>query len=135
MHFLNLILNMIHRMRHPASLPSDVATDLGLGIYSRLPLMELLKLIQSPTFKTDKLKKFMRKEIADGVFKHAARKDIFQFTSRFSYLFGQGVLEFVLHFDTEGRLRRAYVHFQETQIELELDTAMFYTLTENLSQQ
>lgn len=135
MHFLDLILDLVHRFSHPGSLPNDVAYDLGLEVYGRLSVNELLQMLKNPTH----LKKYMKKGLADQLFVHAQRKDIFKLTSRFTYFFNQGLLEFVLDFDSDEQLRRAYATFHNSKgnlmVELPLPTTPFYTLTENLSQQ
>jgi hypothetical protein len=137
MQFIDSILYLFHRINYPFSLPSDIAKDLGITTCNRITLPEILQIIKNPDFKPSSLKKFMTKEAADAIFKHALRKDIFKQTSRFSYCFSKGVVEFVLFFDEDHRLRRAYIHNHDPQqdfnLEFQLDRALFYEAPKSCS--
>lgn len=123
MKVLDLILRFLLRFRYPATLPEDIAADLGFNTSNFITFKEFVEKLTSHRC-SQRLTRFMPREAAEAVFQSALRKERFRMNSLFSYYFHEGWLEFILQFDAEGRLRRIYLQHKlirsETGIEIPL---------------
>lgn len=100
---------MMGRLRYPVSLPQEVADAVGFRGAPVFSFRELLQRLTNPGCVLYNFIRMMPREVAEGLFEKAARKESFGAYSIYSYYFRQGWLEFVLHFDDMGRLRRVYL--------------------------
>ena len=73
---------------------------------------ELIEILHRSDTVPTRLFKMMTRREAELAFRNAVRKEVFQRTSLYSYLFEGGWLEFQLHFDESNRLRRLYILHQ-----------------------
>ena len=108
MYLLHSFTRLISRFRYPASLPEDIAKDLGIHLSNSLSFDAFLKLLSSPHMHPTKIKKYMPRAQAESAFSSALRTEVFPACSLFSYYFSKGWVVIALHFDEEERLRRAY---------------------------
>lgn len=120
MKVLNRLRRFFVRLRHPFSLPEDVASDLGLNLSNYLSVSELICSLASPECRPTKLIKFMPREQAEQRFSTALRKEIFRHNSLFSYYFNGEWVEFVLQFDEHSRLRRLYLRHKNLKQKCEI---------------
>ncbi len=111
------VRRLLWRFRHPVSLPEEIADALGIELSNNLALSELIRKVQAPECLPQRLRRFMPREEAEAAFKMAARRESFRYSSLYSYYFSGGWVEFSLHFDEWGRLRRLYVIHKEIEEE------------------
>ena len=102
--------DLLMRLRYPASLPEEVAQALGLEIGNFLSFKKFLHALTSPDICPKTLFRFMPRQEAEQAFEGALRKELFAYSSLFSFYFPEGWLEFELQFDQELRLRRVFLH-------------------------
>lgn len=100
---------MLCRLRHPVSLPQEVADAVGFRGGPVNTFCELMLRLTSPGCVCHHLCRMMPREVVEELFDRAVRKEDFGLHSIYSYYFRQGYLEFVLHYDELGRLRRVYL--------------------------
>ena len=108
MYLLQSFTRLLCRFRYPASLPEDIAKDLGIHLSNTLSFDAFLKLLSSPHMHPTKIRKFMPRQQAESAFGSALRNESFPSCSLFSYYFSKGWVVIALHYDEEERLRRAY---------------------------
>lgn len=113
---MQLLINFsrfINRFRYPASLPEDVAGDLGIELPNNIDFDELLQRLSCTCPKT--LWKKMSRYAAESAFQGSLKKEIFRSSSLFSYYFNQGWVVITLYFDENNSLRRLYVQTPERE--------------------
>jgi hypothetical protein len=98
------------RFRYPITLPEEVAGALGIDLPNFLTFEQFVERLTGPECCPTRLNRFMPREKAEEAFLHAHCKELFKQTSLFSFYFTEGYLEFILHFDEQGLLRRLYMH-------------------------
>lgn len=118
------VLRCYQRLRYPAILPSTIAADLGLTKAHFLTFSDLFMLLTDSSCSLKKLSRFMPREKAEEVFHRAQRQERFGRSSRYSYYFNEGWLEFMLHFDDESRLRRVYFQHKRLQTQQKVEIAV-----------
>ncbi len=109
--------NFFLRVRYPASLPEDIATDLGINTSNFLTFEEFVDQLTSHSCRPKRLTRFMPRDAAEAAFQSALRKERFGRNSLFSYYFHEGWLEFSLYFDEQARLRRIYLQHKRLSSE------------------
>lgn len=109
------------RLRYPASLPEEIAADLGISASNLLTFNEFVTQLSNLSTCPQRLIRFMPREQAEAAFESAQRKERFGRNSLFSYYFHEGWLEFKLHFDEQSRLRRIYLHHRNLPSENEIE--------------
>ena len=107
------LIRLLQRFWYPVSLPEDVAYALGIEIPTFMGFEKLLATLTSPCCQPTNLHRFMPRDFAEEFFTSAVRKERFRQHSLFSYYFNRGWLEFVLHFDSDRRLRRLYIEHRD----------------------
>lgn len=103
-------IRLISRLKHPVSLPEEVAFDLGIVLSNRLNYQQLTDLFRQEKLIPSKLHRFMSRQLAEQSFVHAVKIERFCRESHFSYCFDGNWIDFTLHFDQNDQLRRLYVH-------------------------
>lgn len=103
------ISRFFSHFRYPASLPEDIALDLGIEIPKSLNFQKFLEELASPHIRLKKIYKFMPQEEAELAFNSALKKESFKSTTLFSYFFPEGWVVITLYFDEEKQLRRLHV--------------------------
>jgi hypothetical protein len=106
---VNPMFKLLERLRYPFSLPNEVASDLGIDIQRCISFKNFLVALSNPSCCPKNLCRFMPRNLADKCFETAMRKEKFPQHSLYSYHFNGAWMEFVLHFDDQGRLRRLYL--------------------------
>jgi hypothetical protein len=101
---------LLIRLRHPISLPEEIARDLGIPISNYLDYQQLTHFIRQGGLTPTKLHKFMARDVAEAAFDHAIKVEKFCRESHFSYCFNDHWMDFTLHFDQNDQLRRLYFH-------------------------
>jgi hypothetical protein len=110
---LSPLFRLMSRVRHPVSLPEDVAVALGFQCSNICSMDYLLSQLRSPSLRPTELKKLMPRKKAEALFCRACRTERFQRNTLCSFYFRRGWLEFVLQFDENSRLRRVYVQHRD----------------------
>lgn len=100
------------RFRYPASLPEEIAKDLGVPLSNSHSFDEIITMLTSKNCCPQQLHRFMKRCEVDIIFQHARKKEQFKNSVLYSYYFTEGWLEFALKFDEDSRLRRIYLHHQ-----------------------
>ncbi len=95
--------------RYPASLPEDVALDLGVDLPRAPTFCKFIEALSSPHLYSKKLYKLMSKEEVERAFSRALKRENFRSTTLFSYFFTEGWLVLTLYFDENKKLQRLYV--------------------------
>lgn len=108
---------LLLRFRYPVALPEDIASALGTTLPNNLTFEEFIQRLSDPTFRSNRLIKFMSRQSAEEAFEKAQHKEHFPMNSLFSYYFHEGWLEFNLQFDNEARLRRLYLQHKKISSE------------------
>lgn len=109
MKMLDRIYRLLSRFRYPVSMPEDVARDLGLNISNYVTFSEFINSVIDPLSPPKNLARYMSRDIAEGMFCLARKKEKFKTCSLFSYHFKDGWMEFILQFDNQSQLRRLYI--------------------------
>lgn len=109
-HFFNYFLI---RFRYPVSLPEDIAHALGIELSNFITFDQFVEMLIAPSLRPTKLCKFMPRDVAEGAFSNALRKEKFRLNTLCSYYFSEGWVEFILQFDESSRLRRIYVNHKK----------------------
>jgi len=104
------LLAFFVRLRYPYSLPEELASDLGLPLCNSMPFARIETKICKRRWCPSTLYKFMSRDEALSTLSRAYRVDHFGCKEIVSYYFREGWIEFELHFDPEGRLRRLQLH-------------------------
>ncbi len=113
----NFIQRFLLRFRFPVSLPEEIADALGVYLPTKATVDELLTRLTTKGCQPTRLMRFMPRLKAESAFRTARRSDRFARTTHFAYYFLDGWLEFCLHFDSEDRLRRLYIHHRSLNAE------------------
>jgi len=123
----NWMFRLFLRLRYPASLPEEIATDLGINTTSFQTFEQFVTQLTHCDFRPKHLTRFMPRANAEAAFQSAQRKERFGRNSLYSYYFHEGWLEFSLHFDEKARLRRVYLQHKhiaaEQGIEIPLNSS------------
>lgn len=123
MRIVHQFLQCLARLRYPVSMPREVAEDLGFELTSQLSYKKFFEMLIDPASRPKKLSRWMPRDIAEGVFQYAKRKERFIHNSLFSYYFKDGWIEFILQFDDEARLRRLYLRHKRLKEKHEITLA------------
>ncbi|MFA6916197.1 MAG: hypothetical protein WC222_07355 [Parachlamydiales bacterium] len=106
---LKPLKRLITRWRYPVCCPEDISQALGLRLSNQLTFDELINQLTSPHCSINSLYKYMNRSAAEASFGNALRVERFLHTTLVSYFFSEGWMEFNLHFDDDGKLRRLYL--------------------------
>jgi len=109
MSLVKSLTRLINRFRYPASMPEDIAQDLGYHFSNALTFQELLQILSSSAYRPEHLWRMMPRPLAEMTFRYALKKETFHSSTLFSYSFHHGWLVFALYFDEHARLRRLFV--------------------------
>lgn len=112
---IHWVFHFYQRVRYPATLPKDIATDLGIPSSHFLSFDDLFSQLTHTECRLENLRRYMLREEAEAAFHSAQKHDKFGRSSLFSYYFKEGWLEFSLHFDEHSRLRRIYLQHRRVQ--------------------
>lgn len=104
------LLLLYWRLRHPVSLPEDIAADLGITLSNFLTDDEIVDEMTSSQCCPTRLKRLMSRTRAEAAFHSACRCEKFTHHTLYSYYFRGGWVEIFLKFDDKERLRRLYVN-------------------------
>ncbi|MCB1181343.1 MAG: hypothetical protein KDK55_04905 [Chlamydiia bacterium] len=107
--FQKSLLRLLSRFRYPASLPEEVASDLGLFIPNTISFKDFMSFLRSNHCCPTTLKRGMDRFDAERVFSSPLKKEIFSSRTLLSYYFAKGWLVITLFFDEGGQLTRAQV--------------------------
>lgn len=107
------LCRLIMRFRYPFSIPSDIASALGIQTSHFITFNKLISCLTNPDCKPATLSKYMPRSQAESTFGTALRKERFQNESLYSYHINGKWIEFVLHFDDQARLRRLYLSHKD----------------------
>lgn len=103
---------LMMRWRHPFCLPEEVLSVLGLESPSlTLSFDELMHFLSSAECQPQNLMRYMSRVDAEAVFSEALKKERFNNETLFSFYFAESWVEFILHFDSESKLRRVYLQY------------------------
>lgn len=108
-HFFRLMF----RFRYPVCCPKDLSQALGVSLPNCLSFQQLIEVLSHGGYRVASLEKFMLRDKAEATFSNAQRIERFPSNTLVSYYFNEGWLEFNLHFDDHGRLRRLYLNHQD----------------------
>ncbi len=114
-------LKLVARLRHPHTLPEEVAQILGLNVSNYLSYEQFTQLLCKQGHCPKTLMRFMPREQAERIFSSASYKEHFCNESHFSYSFKQGVIDFTLTYDAENRLRRLYLNHRGMNLDEKLE--------------
>lgn len=117
----NQTKRLLLRFRFPISLPEEVAEALGIYLPSSVNSQDLIARLTNKGCQPTRLIRFMPRYKAEEAFHRAWRCDRFSHITLFTYYFLEGLVEFCLHFDAEGRLRRLYVQHRSLKEELGIE--------------
>lgn len=106
MQLLDNVARLWQRLRHPYSLPRDIACDLGICAAPLLSIEELIADLVSCRCLPRCFTRSMPRFEAEKCFRAALKKEFFRDCSLFSYAFTTGWVVFSLYFDANGHLRR-----------------------------
>jgi hypothetical protein len=123
---------VFHRFRYPASLPEEIAGELGVKLSNFLTFEEFVSFLTNPSCQPSRLQRFMDREMAEAVFESAQRKEKFGRSSLFSYYFHEGWLEFNLCFDEQARLRRVYLQHKHIAAEQGVEISLSHFSSESV---
>ncbi|SCA63413.1 Uncharacterized protein SCG7109_AO_00090 [Chlamydiales bacterium SCGC AG-110-M15] len=109
--FVGSVRRLLMRWRYPFTLPEDILSVLGVDdIGGSLSFHDFMHVLSSPECRPQRLVRLMSRNDAEAVFSTALKKERFQNETLFSFYFEESWVEFILHFDSDSRLRRIYLH-------------------------
>lgn len=109
------IVRFFARFWHPVALPEEVVETLGVEVSNFLSFGDLIRCLNSCHCHPPSLAKYMPRKDAETAFKKPTCVEKIGNKTLISYYFNEGWVEFVLHFDTDGRLRRIYLLHKEIE--------------------
>ncbi|CRX38044.1 hypothetical protein [Estrella lausannensis] len=111
------LATLVARIWHPVALPEEIAGCFGLKVSNFLSVEDLIGVLCKSQCYTTCLSRYMPREIAESVFRHATSVESFGEKTIISYYFRDGWVEYVLLFDQEDRLRRIYLYHRAIEKE------------------